>query len=180
MATKKQKEVAKKMVEVLKKKGGKIILGEVLKEVGYSDAVAKTPQKVTETKGFQEIMAEAGLTDKELTQKHYELLSAHKIDYMAFPGSLSDQEVKGLLIAVGCTAKKIKRDERIVHVWFWSPDNRARKDALDMAYKIKGTYAPEKRANLNVNLNTEVKEQKKIDKITEKYEEDIKKILIKG
>jgi hypothetical protein len=35
-------------------KGKKVILGEILREVGYSESVCESPQRVTETKAFKE------------------------------------------------------------------------------------------------------------------------------
>jgi hypothetical protein len=32
----------------------------------------------------------------------------------------------------------------MMHVWYYAPDNKARKDAIDMAYKLRGEFAPEK------------------------------------
>ena len=37
-------------------------MSQAMKDVGYSPATAKNPQKVTESDGFKELLAEAGLT----------------------------------------------------------------------------------------------------------------------
>lgn len=58
---------------------------------------------------------------------------------------LTDEDITELLASVNCTVRKIVRGRTARHVYFWSADNKARKDALDMAYKIKASYAPEKR-----------------------------------
>ncbi|MDO8487563.1 MAG: hypothetical protein Q7S45_04665 [Candidatus Curtissbacteria bacterium] len=50
MATFKQKLAASKLVE----NGGNI--GEAMKSAGYSKNTAKTPQKLTESKGWRELM----------------------------------------------------------------------------------------------------------------------------
>lgn len=48
------------------------------------------------------------------------------------------------------------------------PDTQAVSKALDMAYKLKGDYAPEKRLNLNANISLVPKErQEEIDKLLE-------------
>lgn len=55
MATARQKKAVEKLVE----NGGNDQprpMGEILKEVGYSDAVAKNPQKLTESKGFKDLI----------------------------------------------------------------------------------------------------------------------------
>lgn len=57
MATAKQVKAVEAMVE----NGG--IASRAMEEAGYSPNTAKTPQKLTESKGFQEICEEYGLTD---------------------------------------------------------------------------------------------------------------------
>ncbi len=49
------------------------------------------------------------------------------------------------------------------HVYFWSADNKARDGALDMAYKLKGKYAPEKHVSVVATISAEKKA--KIDRI---------------
>jgi hypothetical protein len=47
-------------------KGGSI--AQVMRSVGYSDRTARTPQKLTESKGFQEICKKSGLTPGLITR----------------------------------------------------------------------------------------------------------------
>lgn len=58
--------------------------------------------------------------------------------------TLTDKEIKEMLAEVNCKVKRIVHGENARHVYFWSPDNNARRSALDLAYKLKGKYAPEK------------------------------------
>lgn len=53
---------------------------------------------------------------------------------------LSDNDIKAMLNDVGCIVKRIVHGEMARHVYFWSPDNKAKKEALDMAYKLKSRY----------------------------------------
>lgn len=99
MATQKQKAAISKIAE----NHGNI--SKSMLEVGYSPNTAKKPQNLTESKGFQQLMEEAGLTDEFLLQKHLELLNA-------------------------------KRGKNI--------DPMAVKAGLEMGYKLKGSFAPEK------------------------------------
>jgi hypothetical protein len=39
------------------------------------------------------------------------------------------------------------------------PETLAVSKALDMAYKIKGTYSPEKRINMTINVSEELKQK---------------------
>lgn len=56
MATELQKRAVDRLVE----KGGSI--ARVMKEVGYSKQTARTPKKLTESKGYIETLEEYGLT----------------------------------------------------------------------------------------------------------------------
>ena len=58
MATKKQRLAAENMA----KNGG--IASKAMRDAGYSPKTAKTPSKLTSTKGFMELMDEYGLTDE--------------------------------------------------------------------------------------------------------------------
>jgi hypothetical protein len=169
MATLKQKKAVKKLVE----NGGNV--SKAMRDAGFSPETAKTPKKLTESKGFKDLMDEMGLDDATLTTKHKELLQSQRMDHMTFPlgpvdeedipeseesddegeahlpeehkerTTLTDKEIADLLATVNCTVRRIVHGANARHVYFWSPDNKARKEALDMAYKIKGHYAPEKR-----------------------------------
>lgn len=127
----------------------------------------------------------SALPDDVLGAKHKALLESRVLEHMTFPlgpkdekqreernaaykldseqhgkklkveDGVSDVEIKEMLKDVNCTVRRIEHGEFARHVYFWAPDNRAVKDALDMAYKIKGAYAPEKHANVNVNIEAQ-------------------------
>ena len=100
MATIKQKKALDNVVG----NGGNVT--QAMIDAGYSENTANTPQKLTESKGWKELMDEY-LPDSLLASKHKELLN--KIDDK---GQIDVQAVKA---------------------------------GLDMAYKINGSYAPEKK-----------------------------------
>lgn len=63
------------------------------------------------------------------------------------PGTpnLSDAEIKAIVESVpGCKLIYIKDTSWARTAYYQAPDNRSQKDALDMAYKIRGSYSPEK------------------------------------
>lgn len=169
MATVKQKKAIAKVVE----NGGNV--SKAMVDAGYSAATAKTPQKLTESKGWDELMGDL-LSDKKLIEKHDSLLNSTRLDHMLFPlgprtekekktvdalpenlktlldadlqlmeTELSDDDIRSMLEEVNCKVRRIVHGQSARHVYFWSADNKARKEALDMAYKLKGKYAPEKR-----------------------------------
>ena len=93
-------------------------LGESMIASGYSESMSKTPKKLTESKGYKELMDEI-IPDRFLTKKHKELLST-PIKVKTFRKGLDIVEIEML-------------------------DTFAISKGLDMAYKIKGHYAAEKR-----------------------------------
>lgn len=77
MATTKQKTAVKKMSENIRN-GGSKSTGEILKEAGYSESVSKSPQRVTGSKGWQELMEEY-FPSEYLLKKHKKLLNKKEI-----------------------------------------------------------------------------------------------------
>lgn len=144
MATIKQKRAFTRVVE----NGGNV--SRAMMEVGFSPATAKTPQKLTTSKGWQELM-ELHLSDASIAKRHKELLNSHFVDHMVFPLAMTEKEITALLLEVNCVARRFMHAETQTHVWFFAPDNKARKDAIDMAYKLKGRYE-EKSTGAGVNI----------------------------
>lgn len=155
MPTIKQKKAFKKVVE----NGGNV--SKAMKDADYSAAMAKNPHKLTKSKGWQEMM-DTYLPEKLLAEKHRELLDSTRVDHMVFPlgpkedeesdeetssehTALTDGQIKEMLASVNCTVRKIVHGQSARHVYFWTANDKARKDALDMAYKLRGNYAPEKK-----------------------------------
>lgn len=108
MPTYRQKLVASKLVE----NGGNI--GEAMVSAGYSPNTAKTPQKLTTSKGWLELMGSL-LPDEMLAKKHRQLLNAKKIIVDRSRG-------KAKFIT------KINDYTTVVK-------------ALDLAYRVKGYYS---------------------------------------
>lgn len=107
-----------KAIENVVENGGNV--SKAMKDAGYSEATAKTPQKLTESKAWLELMEEH-LSDQKLTEKHEAFLN-------------SENEAVGI-------------------------------KALDLAYKLKGSYAPDK--NLNVNVEVKTIDDEAIEKLAE-------------
>jgi len=144
IARKKQKEPIDRVVLAYKKmveNGGKSMY-QIMLECGYSEAYAKNSKKLKSTKKWKEL-TEEHLSDLELIKIHKSILQSRKIDNAVFPLGLEDYEIIELLSEVGCVVRRFQETDFQKHVWFWSPDNRSRLDALDKAYKIKNKYAPQ-------------------------------------
>jgi len=79
MATERQKIAAKKVSENIRNPSSLTSgIGSILKQSGYSESVSKSPQRVTESKGWRELMSEL-LPDEELLQLHRALLAKEEI-----------------------------------------------------------------------------------------------------
>lgn len=94
MATIKQKKAFNRVVE----NGGNV--SRAMMEAGYSPATAKTPQKLTESKSWEELMSKH-LNDKDLAKHHKELLNARQPAYFTFPKSMEDDEIQEHVEAAG-------------------------------------------------------------------------------
>lgn len=71
----------KKAVEILvanDSKGKASSIAETLRSVGYSESIARVPNKVTGATGFQLAMEQAGITDDRLTKVMNEGLEADR------------------------------------------------------------------------------------------------------
>ena len=87
------------------------IVSRAMRDAGYSPQTAKVPQKLTESKSWDELMEEF-LPESKLAAVHQQQLDAEKMQ------------------VVGGVAQ-------------YEPDNDARIKAMDLAYKLRGRYAPE-------------------------------------
>jgi hypothetical protein len=112
-------------------------LGTVLIEAGYSKTVSETPNLVLKSKGFQELLDDY-LPDADLITTHKKLLETKRIDHLVFPVAITDEEITELVESVGGTVRKIAHGETANHVWFWIANDKARHDALKLAYDLKG------------------------------------------
>ena len=104
-----------KTAKLLVGKGGKSFR-QAAKEAGYSETVAKNPEKVTKTKSWQALMDQY-LPQDLIARKHQELLEAEETVFIP-------------------RGNKILEKKR--------PDFAARKAGVDMAHKLRGNFAPEK------------------------------------
>lgn len=136
----KHRLVAEKLNEnLLSGKGGGITQAKI--DAGYSKSYAGSGSMKT-TKSWQALMEEF-IPDSLMAETHNALMKAKRVEYMVFPKAVTSKEIKKLLKDAGCPVKKLTKGDKVNHVWYWVSDNRAHKDALDMAYKLKGRYAAE-------------------------------------
>lgn len=77
MGTLMQAKAAKLTVEKVRKTG-KLAKGEIIREVGYSEAVSLQPQKVFNTEGFKEELAKLGFDSANARRVVAEILNKEK------------------------------------------------------------------------------------------------------
>lgn len=136
---------------------------QMLMTLGYSESTARNPKTVMKGKSFARLLEEF-LPDHEILSEHESLLKSRRLDHMTFPANIEDEVIDELLADVNCVLRKVVHGTQAKHAYFWSPDNRARKDGLDMIYKLKGKYAPEKFEDVSPYKDlstTELMERKK-------------------
>jgi len=137
MPTYRQKLVASKLVE----NGGNI--GKAMISAGYSPATAKTPKKLTQSKGWK-ILMDRYIPDDLVVETHKDALQAHKIDQYIFPKSYFDKEIKELIENFDFRVIWIKKEKNCKRAYFLAPDHSTRMLAVKEAYKIKDKYPREK------------------------------------
>lgn len=152
-----------------------VSMAMAMRAEGYAEDTARNPQQITRSQTWAEIMDEHLAQDK-LGKIHDELLRAGHLDQLAFRKESTDQEIVEFIAQVpGFKLINIEevydsRWERIdeddpqsekvevrTHVGrranVVAPDNRTRRESLDLAYKLRGSYAAEKRVNENINYS---------------------------
>jgi len=100
MATIQQKQAVKKLSEAIGNKQP-IKMGKIMLESGYSISTSKTPQRLTETKGFKQLLSE--IDDEPLLKRVKEIamdtdkrasLEAIKLLLIELKGLGADKKVK--------------------------------------------------------------------------------------
>ena len=167
MTTAKQQRAAKLVSENIRSETPRPI-GAVLQEAGYSRSVSESPTLVTESPTFQDLLNQYLPDDKltkthtrlletrKLEHMVFPLGPSGEDDVNlsgATPNrsteteragvevertTLTDQEIKDMLLDVNCLVKRIVHGESARHVYYWSHDANAQSKALELAYKMKG------------------------------------------
>lgn len=160
-----KQRIAMKVLE----NGGSV--GAAMRAAGYTPATAKNPSKLTQSKAFIKILEKAGVTDSALAKAHGDLLHSARIEHKEFyamdayrtvkkdkngkplkePATehyyrhLSDNEIKAQIESVpGHKLLSIHKSASKKIAYYQSPENAVRKSAIEMGYKVKDHFAPEK------------------------------------
>lgn len=127
---------------------------------------------IKQKKAFKRVVENRGNVSKAMREVGYSPITAKN------PKNLTDskgwQELMKEYLPDDFLAKKHRelleaktKDKKI--------DVTAVSKGLDMGYKLKGNYAPEKKQTLNLNI--EVKPNKKAQSIADKYEKELRDSL---
>ena len=148
MPTTRQIIAVKTLAKVLRNSKNQkgITIQKILKEAGYSDYMAISSTQVTRSKGFQSLL-DKYLPEDKVYRVHSELIESKKMDSYKLDAKLTDKEIEQMVEDIkGCKVRRIVRDKNdpFVTVYFYTPDGIIRKSAVDMAYKLRGSYAAEK------------------------------------
>lgn len=134
MATIKQERAFKEVVE----KGRPV--SKAMVDVGYSKNTAVAPSKLTRSKGWKELV-DKYIPEKDLLRKHKELLNQKKLDYFVFPKAMTDEEIQEHVESAGLEMIVIKHSDKGKLAFYSINDAMSQQKAVDMAYKLKGSYA---------------------------------------
>lgn len=111
MASERQKKTLQKVLE----NGGNV--SKAMRESGYSPAMAKNPQKFTQSQAFQQYMHEAGVTDQKLVETIKQGLDATKAVVMgqgsgeSFVDIQPDHPTRHKFLETSLKIRGIGRDE---------------------------------------------------------------------
>lgn len=108
------------------------------------------------------------ISDELLAKEHLKLLQQKQLNYFVFPKNMEDEEIREHVEANGLELIVIRLSDKGKMAFYSLDDAAAKGRALDMAYKLKGLYAPEK--SINLNIETEVASEE-IELLAEKLNE---------
>lgn len=111
------------------------------------------------------------LSKERLDEKHTQLLHQQRLDYFVFPKWMEDDDIViHVEDATGIRVINIQPTEKGKFAWYATADAQTQSKALDLAYKLRGDYAPTK----SVNLNVEMEEDATIRELTKMLNDQFK------
>jgi len=144
---------------------------KALRDARYSRAVERNPSKVFDSLAVKDFLNEI-LPDDYLYNKTHELIEARTIRVLMFPAKAKDKDIEKVLEdiegkVITITENKTEIGGKVVvsskTVYVNVPSNSAKKNGIDIACKIKGTYAPEKKINANFGLDFSTLSDEELD-----------------
>lgn len=148
---------------------------QAVRDANYSPSVIDSPAKVINSRGVAEaldILLDG--RDIELAKENLKIMKrAHSLTTMQFPyypnkkkteteeayrerveGNVTDEQIRELLSGMGGIVKHISNNFIAGRtVFYYFPDNNAKLKALELIYKVKGSFSATKTENKNTNVN---------------------------
>lgn len=169
-------KAAKVIRKIVESNGKKVNVSKAMREEGYAPGYAKNPQNFTRTKAAQALL-EKFFPDSKLHKKTEELQQASRPASMLFPASkigkrlehVPDKEIKQTMAAMGLKCVHIREQTfpPAKVAYYLAPERKIQLGANEMAYKLKGSFAPEKVDVRDVNPFEEMSDQELADAIKE-------------
>lgn len=91
------------------------------------------------------------IPDSLLVYNNLALFEQKRLDYFVFPKTMEDEEIIAHVNANGIEVITVRMSDKGKMAFYSMPDAQAIAKGLDFGYKLKGSYAPDKSVNLNVN-----------------------------
>lgn len=147
----KRRKVVRRIME---NKGKTNSVSRAMREEGYSDNYARNPQTFLRTNASQKLLDKYFPEDK-LHKKTQELMEGGNIRSMVFSAERVGNKTTHIADKVIKMVIEKKGGFKMLHiiptnhppkktVYFLVPERRIQKEAAEMAYKLRGSFAPEK------------------------------------
>lgn len=142
----KQKNVIKTIADIKAGFAKPRSMASILRENNFPEHLVRHPKRLAKMKGFDDLLNKY-MPPKNVLLAHKKLLKTNTIESLPMDSSLSNSEIIHLI--EHNTASRVLHISRFegdgeVKVYYTVPDGTTQRGALDMAYKLHGSYAPEK------------------------------------
>lgn len=144
----------------ISKEGKPKSIKQAMKDAGYSDSYAESSTHMVRTKGFKALL-DKYIPEELVTKTHLELMKSKTIAKFDFPIRFTDEQILEVMNEFGFQLVQIITNNtgipefRSRKAYYIAPNDKARKEAIDMAYKLRGSYEPEKHSHKFDGLSKE-------------------------
>ena len=116
-------------------------IGKSMLKAGYSPATANNPQVLTESKTFKELLDEI-MPEEFVLDQHKRLYSEHRHLKQIRLESTDDKDIKEACKGYENISVIKKPEEGYTLLIINEVDKEARKSAVELAHKLRGSFAP--------------------------------------
>lgn len=140
--------------------------GSKTKELAVATASAIATENL-EKPLVQEAVREI-LTREAVDEAHQSLIDAVRLDYFVFSKKMSDEEITEHLASQGIVTVNIRESDKGKLAFYSLPDGASRGKGIELYHKLHGTFAPEKKLNVNIDLAPNPRLKGLAEKLNEK------------